>query len=365
VKNITKIFHSGRAVFFLLVFICVIIIAAVLKIASSVILPLTTAFLLAFVMYPIVKALDKFKIPRFVSIFLVIVIIAAGLYVFAMVIYTSGSSMMSIYPKYEYRLTEIYIQIARIFDLPYNEYLSFWENLWGQLGIRTWVRDFALSFSNFFFQFLSNAVLVVLFLVFVLLEASNIREKLDTAFEGRAERISQMGRELISQVTRYLTAKFFLSLATGLIIGVGLKLIGLEFAVLWGVTAFVLNFIPTLGSIAAGFITSLFALVQFWPNPVPVIMVVALILAVNMIIGNFLDNIIIGDSVGVSPLIVLISLGVWGYIWGFAGMILSVPMTVIIKIICENIPILEPVSVLIGTRKSVLMKKAEYEKTES
>lgn len=360
-----KTFNSGRAVFFLMVFICAVIIAAVLKIAATVILPLTIAFLLAFVMYPIVKWLDKRKIPRFVSIILVVVIIAAGLYIFAMVIYTSGSNILSIYPKYEYRLTEIYIQVARIFELPYNEYLSFWENLWGQLGIRSWVRGFALSFSNFFFQFMSNAVLVVLFIVFILLEASNIRGKLDTAFEGRAERINQMGHELTSQVMRYLTAKFFLSFATGLLIGIGLRLIGLEFAILWGVVAFILNFIPNLGSIAAGVITSLFALVQFWPNPVPVIMVVALILAVNMIIGNFLDNIIIGDSVGISPLIVLISLGVWGYIWGFAGMILSVPMTVIIKIVCENIPMLEPVSVLIGTRKSVQFKKAEHEKTEN
>jgi predicted PurR-regulated permease PerM len=68
--------------------------------------------------------------------------------------------------------------------------------------------------------------------------------------------------------------------------------------------------------------------------------------------------------VGISPLIILVSLSIWGYIWGFAGMVLAVPMTVIIKIICENIPIMEPVSILIGSRKSVKAKKMELEKTE-
>jgi predicted PurR-regulated permease PerM len=242
--------------------------------------------------------------------------------------------------------------------------LSFWENLWGQLGIRTWVRGFALSFSNIFIKFISNAILVVLFIVFILLEAGNFREKLDTAFEERAERINQMGRDIISQVTRYLAAKFFISLATGLITAAGLSLLRLEFAVLWGVIAFIFNFIPTLGSIIAGISTCLFALIQFWPNPIPVIMAIAFILLVNMI-GMILDPRIVGSHVGISPLMVLISLGIWSYIWGFVGMILAVPMTVIIKIVCENIPYLEPVSILIGTRKSVQIIKAEQDKAES
>jgi predicted PurR-regulated permease PerM len=347
-----------------MVFICCIIAGAVLKIAASVILPFTIAFLLAFVMFPLVSWLDKHRIPRFISILLVVVIIVSVLYIFGIILFSSGSNILSVFPNYENRLTEIYIWIARLLELPYDESLSFWENLWGQLGIRTWVRGFAFSFSNIFLNFVSNAVMIVLFVVFILLEASYFKEKLDAAFEKRSDRIHRMGQDLIFQVTRYLTAKFFISLATGLIITFGLWLIGLEFAILWGVVAFVLNFIPNLGSIAAGVMTSLFALVQFWPDPVPVILVVALILAVNMVIGNFLDPKITGEHVGISPLMVLVSLAIWGYIWGFAGMVLAVPMTVIIKIICENIPILEPISIMLGTRKSIQAKKSEQEKIE-
>jgi predicted PurR-regulated permease PerM len=173
-----------------------------------------------------------------------------------------------------------------------------------------------------------------------------------------------MGHDLMYQVTRYLTAKFYISLANGVIFAVSFYFIGLEFAVFWGVLQFILNFIPNLGSIAGGVIMSLFALVQFWPEPGPVILVVTVILSVNMILGNILDPKIIGEHVGISPVMVLVSLAIWGYIWGFAGMVLSVPLTVIIKIVCENIPIMEPVSVLMGTRRSIRKRKEELEKEE-
>jgi len=360
-----KSFHSGRAIFSLLVLICCILAGAVLKIASSVILPFTIAVLLAFVMYPVIKMLDKLKCPRFFSVLLVVIIMIAFLYVFGVVLFTSGRMIAAQYPKYEYRFTEIYIWIARFFEFSYDEGLTFWENLWGQLGIRTFVRDFTLSFSTFFLTFVQNAFLVILFVAFLLAEASYFKEKLETAFEGHSQRITRMGNDLMSQVSRYLTAKFFISLLTGLVVAVGFHLIGLEFAVVWGIIQFLLNFIPTIGSIAAGFFTTLFALAQFWPEPVPVILVFAISLGANMIIGNILDPKIIGDHVGISPLVVMLSLLIWGWIWGFAGMLLSVPMMVIIKIVCENNPILEPVSILLGSRRSVQAKKAEHEKIET
>jgi predicted PurR-regulated permease PerM len=197
--------------------------------------------------------------------------------------------------------------------------------------------------------------------VFILLEASYFKEKLEYAFDKNSARINRMGHDIMSQVSRYLTAKFIISLANGVIFAVSFYFIGLEYAIIWGVLQFIMNFIPTLGSIVTGVGISLFALIQFWPNPAPVILVVVVVLAVNMILGNILDPKIAGEHVGISPLMVLVSLAIWGYIWGFAGMVISVPMTVIIKIVCENIPFLEPVSILLGTRKSIRARKAAQE----
>jgi predicted PurR-regulated permease PerM len=363
-NKIINTFHSGRAIFSLLFLICIILVGAVLKLAASVILPFTIAVLLAFVMYPLVIWLDKHRIPRFVSILLIVIIISAGLYLIGFVVFTSGASILSLYPQYEERLVNIYKWASNFFELSYDEDLSFFDNLWRQLGIRNWAIYTVNTLSNSFLHFLSGAVLVIFFMVFILLEASYFKEKLEIAFEKRADRINRIGHDLMSQVTRYLTAKFFISLANGIIFAVAFQLIGMEFAIVWGVLQFILNFIPNLGSIAGGVIMGLFALIQFWPEPGPVIMVVAVILSVNMILGNFLDPKIVGEHVGISPLMILISLAVWGWIWGFAGMVLSVPMMVIIKIVCENIPVLEPISVLMGTRKSVRARKAEKEKAE-
>jgi len=329
-KDVSKISNPGRTYFFMLVFICCVLAGAVLKIASSVILPFTIAVLLSFVMFPIVKGLDKLRCPRFLSILLVVMIIVAGLCIFAIVLFNSGRMIVAQYPKYEDRLTEIYIWIGGFFELSYDEHLSFWENLWSQLGIRTWVRHFTLSFSNIFFKFISSAVLVVLFVVFLLMEAGYFKNKLDLAFKNRSERINKMGHDLMSQVTRYLTAKFFISLANGLIFAFAFHLIGLEFAIVWGVIQFLMIFFPNLGSITAGAAISLFAVIQFWPDPTPIILVVTVILGVNLILCNIFDPKIIGERVGISPLIVLVSLALWGWLWGFAGMVLAVPMTVII-----------------------------------
>jgi predicted PurR-regulated permease PerM len=360
----TKTFHSGRAIFSLILLICCVLVAAVLKIASTVVLPFTIAVLLAFVLYPLVKFLDKFKIPRYLSIFLMVLIIGIGLYAFGRVLFTSGMSLLALLPQYEARLTSIYANIANLFDLPFDKDLSIGANLWGQMGIRNWVVKTSNILANGFFKFISSAGLVILFMVFVLLEASVFKEKLERAFQKKSERINRMGHDLMNQVSRYLTAKFFISLANGLIFAVSFRLIGLDFAIVWGILQFFFNFIPTLGSIVMGVGISLFALIQFWPEPGPIILVIVVVLAVNMILGNILDPKIVGDHVGISPLMVLLSLAIWGYIWGFAGMVISVPMTVIIKIVCENIPILEPVSILIGTRRSIRAKKTASEELE-
>jgi len=361
-NKVFRTFHSGRAVFFMMVFICVIFAAAVLKIASTVILPFTIAVLLAFVTSPLIKMLEKIRCPLSLSILLIVFIIIIGMYIFGMVLFSSGRMIIMYLPKYTNRFNDIYNWLAQILDLPNNQDLSFYQNLWGQEGIRTFVRNFTISSSSIFFRFISSALLVVLFMVFLLVEASFFRDKLLLAFENRIGRIDRMGEDIISQVSRYLAAKFLISLGNGVILAILLSFAKLEFAIVWGVIQFIMNFIPSLGSIVVGVIVSFFALLQFWPEPGPVILVISIILGTN-IITYVLDPKIIGDNVRISPLVVLASVAIWGYIWGFAGMILAVPMMVIIKIVCENIPIMESVSILMGSKRSTLIRKMENEKT--
>jgi len=144
-------------------------------------------------------------------------------------------------------------------------------------------------------------------------------------------------------------------------LGIGLMIIGVEFAVVWGVVQFVANFIPNFGSIAVGVAATAFSLIQFWPNPAPVVATALLILAMNIVLSYFVDPKITGDNLGISPLVILLSLLIWGWIWGFTGLIIAVPMMAIIKIVCENIPVLEPISILLGSHKAVKAAKSGKE----
>ncbi|WP_041611273.1 AI-2E family transporter [Treponema primitia] len=364
-KDKFRSFNSGRANFFLVAFIALVLGGAVLKVTAPIVLPFTIALLLAFVIEPMVIFFLKRKIPRGVSISLAILIIVAGLYLLGMVLFSSARTIISMYPRYERRLTEIYIGVAEFFDLSYDAHLSFMENLWAQLGFRTRVRNMTFTFSNSFIGFLKDAFLVVLFLVFMLYEAAFAKEKIDQAFEDKySGPIKKISDDIVLQIIRYLSTKFLISLVTGIVVGVALHLVGLEFALVWGLIQFVLNFIPNIGSIAAGLGAGIFGLLQFWPEPGPIIAVALIMLASNMVIGNILEPKIMGDNLGLSPLAVLVSLLIWGWLWGFAGMILAVPMTVIVKIICENIPVLEPFSIILGSHRAIMAAKTSEEGPE-
>jgi len=362
-KDAFKKFNSGRAVLFLTAIIALFITGAVLKIAAVVVTPFVIALLLALVMTPMVNFLEKFKIPRFISIILAGLIVIGCLIVLGAIFFTSLRSILKIYPRYEARMTEIYIWLSQYFELSYDERLSFIQNLWAQLGIRTQIQLYTFSLSSTFLNFIKDAVMVALFVVFLLFEAAFIKEKLSIAFENKwAGQIQKISTDTMQQVSRYLSVKFIISVVTGFLVTIFLRLVGVEFAEVWGIMQGILNFIPTLGSIAIGVVVSLYAVIQFWPEPGPIILTVITMLGTNMIVGNIIEPKIMGDSLGLSPITVLLSLVVWGFIWGFAGMVIAVPMLVIIKIVCENVPVLEPLSILLGSRRSVLMKKAQYEK---
>lgn len=359
-------FNSGRANFFLVAFIALVLAGAVLKITASVVLPFIVAILLAFVLDPIVRLLEKLKIPRVLAIILVIAGIGGALYLAGLILFSSGKTILSQYPRYEKRFLEIYSWIAGLFGLPYDEHRTFVENLWGQLGFRNSIRDYTISITNGFIEFLKSLVMVLLFMVFLLLESSHLEEKIALAFEDRfSGKIRSIVDAIVAQVSRYLTIKFFVSLVTGIFVALGLAFLKVDFWLIWGIISFILNFIPTIGSLAAGAGVTLFALLQFWPHGWPVVGAFAVMLLVNFIIGNILEPQIQGDNLGLSPFVVLVSLLAWGWLWGFTGLVIAVPMTVIIKIICEQVPILEPVAVLIGSYKDMQKYKQAKDTPES
>lgn len=190
---------------------------------------------------------------------------------------------------------------------------------------------------------LSTILIVVLITCFILLEAASFPSKLARAFDspGLEDRIGKITHEL----QRYLGLKTAIGLVTGLMVGIWVALCGLNSPILWGFVAFALNYIPNLGSIIAAVPAVMLALVQLGIGPA--ILVAVGYLAINIVIGNLLEPQILGRRLGLSALVVFLSLVFWGWVWGPVGMLLSVPITMVVKIALENTKDLRWLAVLL------------------
>ena len=343
-----KYTNFARPIFILILFLCTIVTAAVLKVTSSVLIPLTIAVLVSLVFEPVLNELNKkFKIPWAIGIVFILIILMVSISLIGTLLFNSVKTVLSLYPKYEERITFIYQTVAKLFQLPYDAEDSLFANL-----------------SSSLIGFMKDFVMVLLFAFFFMLELKYFRAKIEYAFIVAREnavspteeikndnkgRISGIITDIIQQVTRYISVKFFISLLTGVLAYLGCLFVGLDFPIIWAFIAFVLNFIPNFGSIISVLGTTLFAVLQFWPNPTKMIITLLFMTAINFTLGNIIEPRVQGKNLGLSPFIIIASLSVWGYIWGFVGLILAVPMMVTLKIVCENFSLLQPVSVIIGS----------------
>jgi predicted PurR-regulated permease PerM len=182
---------------------------------------------------------------------------------------------------------------------------------------------------------LSNTVLVLLTVVFMLLEVAGVPRKLRMAMDDPQASLA-VWAGAVREVQRYLAIKTVASLLTGTLIGVWLWILGVDFPLMWGIVAFLLNYVPNVGSIVAAIPGILIAIVQPDLGAGTVVLVAAGYFAVNMAIGNLLEPQWMGRRLGISPLVVFLSLVFWGFVWGPVGMLLSVPLTMVVKIAFEQ-----------------------------
>jgi predicted PurR-regulated permease PerM len=196
---------------------------------------------------------------------------------------------------------------------------------------------------------LKNTMLVLVFAVFLLLESRFITAKIQALFPDpqRRQRIEGIIRRVDTDIQTYFGVKTLVSLATALLSYGVMRFVGLDFAAFWALLVFILNFIPTIGSIVATILPGLLGLVQFesWR---PVLVLVLGITVIQQALGNFIEPNLMGITLNLSPLVVVMSLLLWGMLWGIVGMFLCVPITVILVIILGNFPSTRWVAVLLS-----------------
>jgi predicted PurR-regulated permease PerM len=199
---------------------------------------------------------------------------------------------------------------------------------------------------------LTNTFLILFTMVFILLEATSVQTKVMAAFGRSAEAFERAG-SFLQNLGRYLGIKTLVSLATGLLAGFLTWLIGLDFPLLWGMLAFLLNYIPTIGSIIAAIPAVLLALIQLGPAAATTTAIA--FLGINVVFGNLLEPRLMGYGVGISPLVVFVGLVFWGWVFGPVGMLLSVPLTMTLKLALESGENTKWIAILLGSERD-----AEY-----
>ena len=198
---------------------------------------------------------------------------------------------------------------------------------------------------------LANTGLILIYLMFLMLERRTFASKLDALFPDskKKDRVSAAFDQVRKRVETYIGIKTFNSALTGLLSYAVLKYAGLDFASFWGVIIFVLNFIPTVGSLIATALPVMLAMLQFGFDPINKFLTVLIgVGVIQFSIGNALEPKLMGGSLNLSPLVILFSLALWGSLWGIPGMLLCVPFTVIAAIVAKEIPEARPLAIVLS-----------------
>ncbi len=320
---------SGRKTRFLLGIIAFILVIAAMKEAQALVVPLLLALYAALVAAPAVAGLQRKNVPTWAAVMVVVLAMAMIVILLGVLAGTSVQDFSAKLPGYERQLTE------RLQGL---------EEFIGGRG-ETVIRELmdtidpgkAMSFAATVLDgvsgVLTNSALILFTMILLLFDLTSFPDKIRGAVPN-SKPVLEYLETVTNSLKRYIVIKSLISLLTGVTVGLFVGLMGVDFPVLWGLLAFALNFIPNIGSILAAVPAVLLAMIQFGPGKAMVI--AAGYVAINVIVGNVIEPRITGQGLGLSTLVVFVSLVFWGWVLGTPGMLLSVPLTMTIKIGLES-----------------------------
>ncbi len=337
---------GSQIVHFTMALISIFLIVWVLSIGRVIIVPFLVALFLAFILDPVVQLFVRLKIPNALAVLITLTLAFVVLYLLGLLVYANVQIFVDQFPKYQARILQSLDQFMQrmthiLNQQKYQIYLD--RKTWSQIDWIAAIRNLDLAKNvlnsvGSFLTFLLKTVIVIIFLAYFLMGKRKIDVKVRLAFDhAQAERIISILDSVTTQVQKYLGAKTLASLVLGGISILIMVAFGLDFAVFWGFLIFLFNFIPNIGSTIATLLPALFSLVQFGSFSKGFWILISITL-LQAFMGNVVEPRLMGRSLNLSPLMVIISLIFWGYLWGVAGMILAVPILAILTIIFENIP---------------------------
>ncbi len=324
----------------------IVIILTGIKFSEAIISPLLIALFITAISGPAMLWLLNKKVPAGLAVTLIILTIVIIGFFISSILSTSLHNFSANMPFYQERLLGINTTLTS-FLAKFGIHLQIAE-LTKMLNLGK-VMGFVGSTFNQVLGALTNIFLILMMVIFLLLELTGFRFKLSLISKNPVETMARLG-SVSETISRYFKIKTLTSIITAVPIIIVLSLMGIDFPVLWGIVVFLLNFVPNIGSIIAAVPVILLALVQF--GFIAAGEVALLYLLVNNIIGNFIEPRLMGLSLGLSTLVVFLSLVFWGWLLGPIGMFLSVPLTMTFKIVMDSNDDTRWISILLSNQES-------------
>jgi len=321
---------SKQATPYLVAAASIIVIITGLKVAAPLLVQLLMALFIAIICMPSIRWMEDHKVPRSLAIVIVLAVILAFVYA---VVALVGDSINAFNANKEFYIEQLSSRVKSIADWVASHGMPI-ENFniaaaFKKADIMSLVTMLLGGVGNIF----SDFFLIFLCVIFILAETTSFPAKFSRAFSNAQDKMVHVNN-ILSKIRHYLAIKAATSLLTGVLAALALLFIGVDYPFLWGMLAFLLNFIPNLGSLLAAIPPVILALIQL--GPIGVMWTGISFFAINNIVGNYLEPKLMGKMLGLSAFVVFLSLILWGYIFGIVGMFLSVPLTMMIKIALDT-----------------------------
>lgn len=339
----------------------IVIVIYGMQAAKVILVPFLIAVFLALITVKPMLWLQSKRIPSIIAAFMIVSMILLILAVVGMILGTSIADFTAAIPGYQARLDTIVDGVVKFIAQNFKDGESV-ESLRDMVD-PGWAMGLVANLLNGLKDVLTNTFLIIFTMIFILLEASSVQTKVEAAF-GRSEGSLERPGVFLQNLGRYLGIKTLVSCATGLCAGLLTWSIGLDFPLLWAMLAFLLNYVPTIGSIIAAVPAVLLALVQPELGPGAATATALGFVGINVIFGNLVEPRLMGYGVGISPLIVFLGLVFWGWVFGPVGMLLSVPLTMTLKLPLESDERTRWIAILLGSERDAeyaLRRRADIE----
>ena len=322
-----------------------VVVVAGMRAASPILVPFLLSVFIALIFSPALVWLQRKRFPDALAILVILAVIVGVGWLLANLVGNSLNQFLASTDEIKIRLGDMQNRVIEWMKDKGLEISEGDEDLKQLLNPAT-ALELAANTLLGLKGVLTNAFLIFLAVVFMLLEAAGFPRKLHAALDKPEESLKGFS-QFTESVKRYLAIKTLFSALTGFLVWVWLRILGVQFAMVWGMVAFLLNYVPNIGSIIAAVPAVLMALVQF-DTPGKAVLVIVGYVAVNIGIGSFTEPRFLGRELGLSTLVVFLSLVFWGWVLGPVGMLLSVPLTMILKIALGSSAETRWISVLLG-----------------